>query len=55
MRAEKAGGRISERMSDAQGCSKGRHFFLAILHQKNDRQGLASGDIKEDVFRFKSF
>ena len=56
MRAEKAGGRISERMSDAQGCSKGRHFFLAILHQKNDRQGLARGDIKEDiVFEIQRF
>ena len=42
------------------GCSKGRHFFLAILHQKQKQKqktrGGARGDIKEDiVFEIQRF
>ena len=53
---EKVGGRISERMSDAQGVQQGEAFLSSnFASKKNDRQGGARGGIKEDIFFFFFF
>ena len=60
MRAEKAGGRISERMSDAQGVQQGETFLssnsASKTKTKTKNKGGARGDIKEDiVFEIQRF